>query len=272
MRPSFVNLPKPFLCAEIDEETPLDSIYAIRNAEYDGAAAVYCNFLALDRKYLNREDLSKIFSSTTLPVLVMNYRRGDNRMPAITDEERAESFLLAVEAGASAVDVFGDIFDPSPMQLSRKPGTVERQRRLIKDIHDRGGEVMLSCHTLVPMKTEEVLAQAREVIETRRPDMIKIVPQAATEDDLLEALKTTSVLRRELTIPFLHVVMGKYTRIHRVTAPMFGSACCLCVPSYKKGANTEQPLLRATRQVWNNFVWQPVVRNNEEGKNESGTT
>jgi 3-dehydroquinate dehydratase type I len=260
MRPSFVNHPKPFLCSVITEETPENSIYAIRTSEFDGAEAYLYDLKQLDRKYHNKEDLSRIFLSTDKPVIVYYYRKLGR--PAVSDEERVTSFLTSVEAGASAVDMMADLFDPSPLEISRKPETVEKQKRLIDEIHKRGGEAMISNHTMVQMTTEQVLEHA-ETIQARGPDMLKIVPRVNNEQDLLEAFRTTVALKEKLTIPFIHIVMGPYNKIHRIVGPMLGSSCCFCVPYYNKDATLEQPLLRATREVFNNFVWRAVSKDLE---------
>jgi hypothetical protein len=264
MKHSFVHLAKPFLCSVITEETPENSIHAIRTSEYDGSQAFLYDLRQLNVKYHNREDLARIFSTTDKPIMLYYYR-GRPHIPEVSDEERVRSYLAGVEAGASAVDVMGDLFDPSPMQITQNGEAIEKQKRLIKDIRDRGGEAMISCHTLVKMSTEEVLSQVKEIVETRKPDMVKIVPRIETEDELLEAFQTTVALKRELSIPFIHIAMGAYNRIHRIVGPMLGSSLCFCVPYYNKDATLEQPLLRATRQVFDNWVWKAVAKN-EKGK------
>jgi 3-dehydroquinate dehydratase len=259
---SFVKLPKPFLCSVITEETPENSINAIRISEYEGAEAFLYDLRELNVKYHNKEDLSKIFSITDKPIMVYYYRRWEH-IPAVNDEERAKAYLTAIEAGASAVDMMGDLFDPCPMEISRKIDIIEKQRKLMKDIRERGGEVMISCHTLVRMSTEEILSQVREVVNTREPDMVKIVPRVETEDELLEAFRSTATLKRELKIPFIHIAMGTYNRIHRIVGPMLGSSLCFCVPYYNKDVTLEQPLLRATRKIFDNWVWRAIEK--EEG-------
>ena len=254
MRASFVNHRKPFLCSVITEETPEMSIYAIRSSEFDGAEAYLYDLRQLDIKYHTREALTRIFNATDKPIMVYYYRRANR--PPVSDEVRAQTYLLSIEAGASAVDLMADLFDPSPLELTYNQDAIAKQMELIAAIRERGGEAMVSNHTLVPMSTEKVLEHARAIL-TRKPDMLKIVPRAATEEDLLEAFNTTAALRKELTIPFIHIVMGKYNAIHRVVGPMLGSALCFCVPYYNKDSTLEQPLLRATREVFRNWVWRP---------------
>jgi hypothetical protein len=75
------------------------------------------------------------------------------------------------------------------------------------------------------------------------------------EDDLLETIKTTALMRRELEFPYLHVCMGQHGKIHRIISGMLGSCMLLCVERYTDLSHRDQPLLRATRDVLNNFDW-----------------
>lgn len=254
-RPSFVQLPAPVLSAVITEATPGESIRTIRTAEFEGAQAFLYDLRKLERQYHTEEHLASIFRATDRPVMVYYYRRPMRGFEAVSDEIRAETFLTSVAAGASAVDVMADLFDPNEIELTRDPAAIERQQALMSDIRRLGGEVMLSSHTLVAMSTAEVLSHAQE-LAARGPDMVKIVPRVPTEEDLLEAMRTTVALRRALTIPFIHIVMGEYNRIHRIVGPTLGSAVCFCTPYFNEDATLEQPLLRSTKQVFDNFVWQ----------------
>ena len=50
--------------------------------------------------------------------------------------------------------------------------------------------------------------------------------------------------------------MGQYGKIHRAISPMLGSSMSLCVQDYTVLGHNEQPLLRATRDVFNNLDWR----------------
>jgi hypothetical protein len=264
MRPSFVNHSKPFLCSVITEETPENSIYAIRTSEFDGAEAYLYDLRQLNVKYHNREDLSRIFLSTDKPLMVYYYRNRPH-IPQVSDEDRAKSYLLSVEAGASAVDVIADLYEPSPFEICKNPAIITRQQSLIEEIPKRGGEAMLTSHTNAVMTTAQVLEHAK-MLEDRGPDMLKIVSIANSEDALLEALQTTVALKRRLRVPYIYISAGDYGKIQRIVGPMLGSALTFCVPYYNKDSTLEQPLLRSTRQVYNNFSWKPPRRAIEDVK------
>ncbi|GHT46230.1 hypothetical protein FACS189454_07040 [Planctomycetales bacterium] len=244
----------------ITEETPENSLYAIRTSEFDGADAYLYDLCQLNVKHHNKAALSRIFLSTDKPVMVYYYRRN----PAVSDEDRAKAYLLSAEAGVSAVDVIADLFDRSPLELSRNPAAMTKRKELIKEIHDRGGEAMLSNHAMVVMTTAQVLEHAK-VMEDQGPDMVKIVSKADSEDTLVDSFKTTLELKRHLSVPFIYITMGNYGQIQRIVGPMLGSACTFCVPYYNKDSTWEQPLLRATRQVFDNAIWQIPRRAFEAG-------
>jgi 3-dehydroquinate dehydratase type I len=260
-RPSFVKLPKPFLVSVVTDPTPDDCLYTIRNSEFDGAQAYDLHLRWLEKRCHNREDLRTIFLSTHRPVMCLYYREGDAKKQPVNEEERAEVLLNCIRWGASAIDMQGDLFDPSPLELTRKPGIIDKQKKFIDEVHKQGGEVIMSSHTYVVMSTEQVVEHMKAQ-EVRGADMVKVAARVETEDDLLEAFRTTVVLKRELKIPFIHICMGEYGKIHRIAGAMLGSSLVFCVQRYGSNKNTlkDQPILRATREVFNNLSWQ-IARN-----------
>lgn len=259
-RERLTSVPRPFLCAVITEPTPESAIHAIRTAEFDGARAYLLDLLQLRRQFHTLQDLRRIICSTHKPVMVYYYRRPGAQWDQVSDDVRADAFKLSVEAGAAAVDMMADFFDPSPLELSHNADAIARQKDFICLVHDLGGEVLISSHTMVPMSTDEVLGHVRHMLE-RQPDLVKIVPRVPTERSLLEAFATTVALRHELDRPFIHIAMGEYNAIHRIVGPLLGSAACFCVPYYNEGSTIEQPLLRSTRLVFDNLVWVPMITN-----------
>jgi 3-dehydroquinate dehydratase type I len=236
----------------ITDPTPDECIATMRNAAYDGTDGYGFMLDLLDQEFHTRHDFERMFAyAADRPILVMNYRNGA-RAPRRTDEELIDSLLLAVEAGATMVDVVADIFDPSPLELSKRPEIVRRQQALVDRIHSMGGEVLMSSHTWQFMNAEETLGHFRH-LEERGPDMVKIAMCARTEDEFLETMRATVAARRSLRSPFVHVCMGQYGKLHRVVSATLGSALVLCVQRYTATGHREQPLLRATRAVLDNL-------------------
>jgi 3-dehydroquinate dehydratase len=252
MKPTFVNRKaKPLLVAAISDPRPPECIASIRNSIFDGADGFLLQLETLDPAHLNEEDLRQIIDYTCdRPVLTTNYRRGE---PAqLTDEDLVEQSLIGLRAGVTMLDIPGDTYDPSPMQLSDKPEILDKQRRLVDRVHSLRGEVLMSSHIWAPMSCEEATKHAL-ALEARGADMVKIAMAGHSEDDALEAIKTTALLKRELRVPYLYICMGQYGKLQRAIGPLLGSAMALCVPGYTARSHREQPLLRATRAVMDNL-------------------
>lgn len=258
-RPSFVNLPKPFIVCVVTDPNPDACLATIRNAECDGAHAFDLHLRTLEKQYHNEVDLSRIIMSSYKPMMMIYYREDNARCVAATDEERAEAHLMAVRCGASACDIMGDFYDPNANQLSMKPEIIDKQRRLIDKIHKGGAEVIMSSHTWREMSCEEVVEHMKE-LEKRGPDMVKIACTANSEEQLIESFKTTVALKNELKVPFIHIVMGQYGKMHRFVGPMLGSSLVFCVESYTEFGHKEQPLVRSAKAVFENLDWH-VARN-----------
>jgi hypothetical protein len=279
MRPSFVSLPKPFICAVIRDTDPANAIANMKNSQYDGAQAFLFQMSSgFEKRYRNVGDLQKIMNATPHPVLVLNYRenKGDQ------DEELVRELLVAVEAGAAAVDIPADTFDPepanwyggtavdpfdpAPRELSRRPEVIEKQRKLIDQIHAMGAEVLLSSHTRIVMTAEQVVAHALEM-ESRGADMVKIVTACLNEDHLVEAFRTTVALKRALKVPFLFHCFGAQGKLTRVVNPMLGSMLVLCNQRYTAQTLHEQPLIHAMRSVFQNVDWSVPSSGSESPQN-----
>lgn len=254
MRPSFAKLPKPFLVSVITDNDPDTALATIRNSEYDGAQAFDLHLRTLEYKYHNLKDLERIIKSTDRPILTINYREDPSKPGHANDDERVESHLLAVQAGVSACDLMGDLFDPNPMQITFKPEAVDKQKRLIDKIHGMGAEVVMSSHTWVHMKTEDTIEHLQNLAD-RGADMVKVATSVNSEEELIEALRTTVELKKALKVPFIHICMGQYGKIHRFVGPMLGSSLIFCVQSYTVNGHKEQPLLRSAKAVLDNMDW-----------------
>ncbi len=252
MRPSFIKPDrKPLLVSMITEKYPADCVTTIRNSIFDCSDAFALLLEILDLKHHNRDDLKGIINyCCDKPMLTINYRKPDRK--ELSDDDLLAAHMIALEAGASMCDIMGDFYDPSPMQLAMNPAIIDKQKRLIEKIHSAGGEVLMSSHTWVMMTAEQTIEHAK-ALEARGPDMIKIAMRADTEDELLEVIKTTALMKRELKIPYLHICMGQYGKVHRVIGSLFGSSLVLCVQQYTKAGHKEQPLLRATRAALDNI-------------------
>lgn len=255
MKPLFSRQKLPMLVTSLTDATPAKTICTMRNAIFDGTDGFMLHMEALNSEHLCEADLRPIFDyACDRPVFTMNYRRTTDGK---TDEQRIADQLTALRAGASMIDMMGDMFDPSPMELTRDRRAIARQQQVIEEVHALGCEVLLSSHTWVFMTAEETLAHAK-LLETRGADFVKIAMCVHSELELLELLRTTTLVRNELKVPFLHIGMGQYGKLHRAIAPMLGSCFALCVQSYTESGHKEKPLLRAEKAVLDNIDWSPA--------------
>ena len=172
---------------------------------------------------------------------------------------------LAVRAGGAAVDFPADTFDPSPREISWNPEVIDRQRRAIDEVHEMGGEVVVSSHIAEPLSTGEVLEHMLS-IEKRGADFAKIVTTADTEEQYVEAVNTTLALRRELHVPFIHLIGGKFALAHRFLAPKLGCAVTFCVERYSANFVTSQPPVQNMKSVLRDFCWNIADTDETEGE------
>ena len=166
--------------------------------------------------------------------------------------EVATGYLRLCDMGATLIDVLGDLYCPTKYEITTDPVAIEKQKALIDEIHARGCEVLMSSHVLEFRSGEEVLAIAREH-QARGADISKIVTFANTEEEELENLKTTALLRRELDIPFLFLSGGTHCKLHRTIGPMLGSCMWLTVQQHDECSAKFQPVCRAVRDIASNL-------------------
>ena len=184
------QIPAPAVAGCVREMTTRAAIAEIKNCYYDGADMIDLHITCLED--MGIDNLKKVISSTKLPVLALNYnQRYDRTKLGMTEEERVESLLRAVEAGAAGIDLQGYTYhapsesgfygenkysftENSPKEVVTDPAIIEKQCALIEKVHAMGAEVLLSCHPGVVMNTEQVVDLVR-FLKERDPDIIKIV-------------------------------------------------------------------------------------------------
>lgn len=257
-------IPAPAVAGCVRERTVKAAIAEIKNCYYSGADMIDLHLSCLEDT--STEALKKIISSTSLPVLALNYDlHYDWSRIHQTEEERVESLLRAIEAGAAGIDMQGYTFHiPSrsefcgedrysftkaaPREVVTDPAIIEKQCALIEKVHSMGAEVLLSCHPGVVMNAEQVLELAR-FLEERKPDIIKIVTKANTKEDCDEAVSAMTVLKQELNTPVAYHASGKAGIPSRILNPLQGGQIAFCIDRYNEGSTMEQLDLRTVRGV-----------------------
>lgn len=240
------------LTCSLRELNPEDNINTIRNAIYDGAEAFMIHLEKLDEAYHNENDLKRIFNyASDKPVISVNYRTP--RRPGKTDEELIQGQKLAIKAGASVVDIVGDIFSPGKDEITYDERAILKQKEMIKEVHKLGAKVMFSSHTFRFLTMEETIRHCK-ALESRGADWVKIAVTANSLEELNEVNRTTIELKKQMKVPFFHCCMGQYGKLHRVYSGLLGSKIVLCVQNYNANSNPkEQPLLRSTKMVIDNL-------------------
>lgn len=255
MKPTFLNRSEPLMTCMIQSGDPEAIIATIRNALYDGAEAFGLQLCKLPMEHRNKETIQSILRHMEdKPVYITNYRSSYSEKH--TEEERAEFLLKGLEWGGNLCDVMGDYYDPTPGELTWNQQAIDKQMRLADTIHEKGGEMIMSCHTHRFMTAEQVLEMAHAHQE-RGADISKIVAAANSDEEEMENLRICTLLRRELKIPFLFLCTGTHTKLLRMMGPFLGSVMWLCVERHDALSTKAQPLLRAVRNVRNSFDYKP---------------
>lgn len=265
MPQKFSELPRPYIVCVLREKTILDTLATMNNAEYDGAHAFNLHLQCLDSKYVAPDPLRQIVTNTHRPMMMLNYRQSGEA----PDEERVEAQLIGVRAGAMGLDMPADTFDPTPrerydhidvehdepLELTRNPSAIRKQREVITKVHDLGGEVMLSSHTRVVMSAERALAHAQEMRE-HGADIVKMVTVCRDDHELVEAFRTIVLFKEKLGVPFQYQCHGQHGKLTRVVGPMLGSILVYCNQEYRAQSFMEQPTVRAMAEVLRNTKWR----------------
>ncbi len=258
----------PAIAGVIREKTAIAAIAEIKNCTYGGADMIDLHLSCLENS--DTDTLKQIISSSKLPVLALNYNQlYDWRDAGYAEEERVQSLLRAVEAGAAGVDMQGYTFHlPSksgfcgenkysftqgnPKEIVTDEAIIAKQCELIEQVHAKGAEVLLSCHPGIPMNSTQVVELAL-FLEKRNPDIIKIVTGASNEDEMVESIKTMLLLKKEVKTPVSYHANGKFGGLTRIINPALGGQIAFCVDRFSESSTLEQLDLKTTKVVIDNL-------------------
>lgn len=257
-KPTFLNQNKPLLCCMVITETADEAILTARNAAFDGADAYGYQICRMAPDQRDEAQIRRVLQYMgNRPVYMTNYRHGFNKDK--TDEQLGDELVDLAKWGATLLDVMGDYYCRAENELTMDAAAIEKQKRLIDRIHEAGGEVLMSSHVLKYTPAEEVLRIALEQ-QKRGADVVKIVTAANSVEEEMENLRITTLLKKELDVPFLFLSGGTHCRMHRTIGPMLGCVMALCVQRYDARSSKDQPLLRAERMILDNFDYYPKER------------
>ena len=258
----------PAIAGVIREKSVSAAIAEIKNCSFDGADMIDLHLSCLENSGV--EDLKRIVNSSTLPILALNYNLTTDWQPCgLSEEERAESFYRAAEAGVAGVDIQGYTFDkPSkfsfcgedkysftkgnPKEIVTDEAVIAKQCEFIENIHNKGAEVLLSCHPGIAMNSVQVVELAL-FLEKRNPDIIKIVTTATNEEEMIEGIRTMLLLKKEVKTPVSYHCSGKFGGLTRILNPVLGGQIAFCVDRFSETSTMEQLDLKTAKAVVDNM-------------------
>lgn len=250
MKGSFFENNKALLTVMVQADNPDRIKELIDKSVPEGAEAFGMQFEQMKSEFRTKEVYKDLFSyAKDKPVYVTNYRSGHNE--GKSDDTLAEELLEFADCGADLCDVMGDYFDRQPDEVAVDKTAIEKQKELIRKIHDKGAKVLMSSHVLKYIPAERVLEIALEH-QSRGADICKIVTGADTMEQQLENLKIINMLKENLKIPFLFLCGGECGILRRIGGEL---GCCmyLCVHEYDALATQTQPLLKKIKMIRDNM-------------------
>lgn len=221
---TFLNSNKPIITTML-KAADVDNIIAeITRSLSEGAQAFGFQIETLPPEQRTETNYKKIFSAMDgRPAYVTAYQRSNVSPVPQSDEELGAELLKALDCGAVLLDIRGDMFCQCDGELTFDPAAVEKQKRFIQKIHDKGGEVLMSSHVMKFISRGEVLKIAEAQAE-RGADIAKIVTNADSEEELSENFEALLLLKKELKIPALFLCNGTHCKSHRVIGPVLGGS------------------------------------------------
>ncbi len=251
---SFFNRQSTAVTALFTAESIPEIIAKARSAEFDGADGIAVELCNLAPELRTVDNFRQVMDAVRLPFMFICYR--NDRWFGTDDAARQKFLLRAAEAGAEVIDVMGDLYDPSPLELTENQEAIAKQKALIGEIHARGAKALMSSHMYnAPARTEEQVVGYLKEQQSRGADIAKIVTLVNTEEEFLEAVKTTMRLNREMEIPFIHLCGGKFSRMHRYLATKLGTAITFGVPWYESASSYANPTVKSFRTVMDHIPW-----------------
>lgn len=250
MKKSFLGHDVPPLALLFCPSTEEIAVETIKRGIDEGAEAFCIQTESLLPEYRRPTSYERIFAAADdLPIYVTNYRHHSNE--GLSEEALAEELLTLAGCGATLCDVMGDMFCPTVGEMTTDPSAVEKQRRLIERLHEKGAEVLMSSHVLRYIPQEEVVRLAL-LQQERGTDIVKIVTGADCMEQQIDNLRTTTVLKDTLRTPFLFLSGGCCTA-HRRIGAMLGCCMYLCSLDDSTEPKPIQPMLRKVKAIRDNW-------------------
>ena len=254
MKPTFLQYEKPLLTTILQCRCPEVAKYRIAKALEEGAEAFGLQTESLLPEYWNEETIKELFAAMQgRPIYVTRYRP-DKKSDA-EDERLGQEILKLADWGATLCDVMGDLYCKHPDELTDDPVAIEKQMDLIRKLHEKGAEVLISSHFYRFAPPERVLEVGLEQ-QRRGADVVKIVVNANSDQELLECIRAIMLLKANLKVPFLFLAGGTHGAFIRRVGTNLGTCMYLCVYEHDDYSTKAQPLLTRVKTIRDNMeVW-----------------
>lgn len=246
MRKGFLERERALITVMVQADNPDRIKTLIDKSVPEGAEAFGMQFERMKKEYRRKDVYRDLFSySGERPVYVTNYRTAQNE--GKSDEVLANELLELADCGADLCDVMGDIFDRQPDEVAASSSAIEKQKKLINRLHEKGSKVLMSSHIFKFISPERALEIALEH-QSRGADISKIVSGASSVEEELENLKIINMLKENLKIPFLFLNVGQCGIIRRIGGEL-GCSMYLTVHEYDEFATEVQPLTKDVKAI-----------------------
>lgn len=252
-KPSFFNREKSAVTLLSGVSSVSEMIALAKTAQDQGADAVAFEILWLPLEERTVEKFKAVIESVPLPFMFICYR--NDQFLKGDDEARQEYLLRAVDAGAEVVDVMGDLYDPSPRELTFNKEAITKQKALIEEIHRRGGKVIMSSHMQEFLQPQEVLAHMKEQA-SRGADILKMVIKVDTEEEMVKTMETFFLLKKEIKQDYVFLANGKFGPLVRYLGLKMGVAIEFAARGYWPPSGAVQPTVNSFRKVEENLHWR----------------
>lgn len=249
MKKTFLNYDKPILNVMVQADNPARIKELIDKSLPLGAEAFGMQFERMNPEYKNEETYKALFNYTDKPIYVTNYRHMKNE--GKSDDVLALELLELADYGATLCDVMGDLYDKQDDELAKNEDAIAKQMELIKQLHSKGAEVLISSHVMKFTPAQRVLEIALEH-QRRGADICKIVTGADSMEQQIENLKIINMLKQNLEIPFLFLCGGECEILRRIGGKL---GCCMYLGVYEHDnfATPQQPLLKNLKAIRDNM-------------------
>ena len=215
----FKEIKQPILTLMLRSSHPEELMCEIKSGLESGAQAFGLQMELMDPKYRTEEYLKPIIDAMDgRPAYITNYRRDNVGIEMQTDDDLAREMLTAVECGAKIFDIRGAMFHVSKDEMTYAPKAIEKQKKLIDKIHEMGAQALMSSHVFRYLTPNEALKIA-EAQSERNVDIVKIVANSDTMEQLYSNLEITAMLANRIPQPVLFLSNGEFCRIHRIYGP-----------------------------------------------------